>query len=106
MSRALGGAYRVYLFADYGGTLVPHVDGPEAVPTDELLKRLEQLSQVESFSVYILSGKSVDELDGILGLADVGLIGLSGFEIRKPGGETSHPVDVGVTGRLLPNIEL
>jgi trehalose 6-phosphate phosphatase len=106
LSRALGGAYRVYLFADYGGTLVPHVDGPDATPTDELLKRLEQLSHVESFSVYVLSRRSVDELDGILGLADIGLIGLSGFEIRKPGGETTHPVDIGSTGRLLQHIEL
>ncbi|MFH1501774.1 MAG: trehalose-phosphatase [Candidatus Eisenbacteria bacterium] len=106
LSRALGGAYRVFLFADYGGTLVPHGDGDDPCPTDDLLRRLEQLSHVESFSLYVSSGRPIAELDELLGLDDVGLIGQSGFEIRKPGGETTHPVDVGGVGQLLQHIEL
>ncbi len=106
LSRALGGAFRVFLFADYGGTLVPNGPGSDHKPTPELKKRLEQLSQVESFSIFILSGRTIEELDGLLGLEDVGLIGQGGFEIRKPGGTTVYPVDAGAVVGLLSHVEL
>lgn len=106
LSRALGGAYRVFLFADYGGTLVPNDAGSLVGPPPELLKRLEQLSQVESFSVFVLSGRTVNELDGLLHLEDIGLIGQGGFEIRKPGGNTVHPVDIASVSSLLQHLEL
>jgi trehalose 6-phosphate phosphatase len=106
LSRALGDAYRVFLFIDYDGTLVPQWDGVEAEPSPSLLGKLEQLSHVESFSVYVMSGRTIHELDGLLGLEDVGLIGQSGFEIRRPGGETTYPVDAGDVRDLLQRIEL
>ncbi len=106
LSRALGGAFRVFLFADYGGTLVPNGPNSDHRPTPELVKRLEQLSQVESFSIFVLSGRTIEELDGLLGLQDIGLIGQGGFEIRKPGGRTVHPVDAGAVGGLLSHLEL
>jgi trehalose 6-phosphate phosphatase len=106
LSRALGNAYRIFLFADYGGTLVPNGVFPEAEPSPLLLKRLDRLSGVESFSIFVMSGKTVGELDAALGLADVGLIGQSGFEIRKPRGEIVHPVDVGSANELLHRLEL
>ena len=106
LSRALGGAYRIFLFADYGGTLVPRGTSPDTEPPSFLLKRLEKLSHVDAFSVFVLSARTVDELDGMFGLDGVGLIGQGGFEIRKPGGETSYPVDAGTTGSLLHHLEL
>lgn len=106
LSRALGSAFRVFLFADYGGTLVPNGVEPRPEPSPDLLQRLEQLSQVESFSIFVLSGRTIEDLDGLLGLEDIGLIGQGGFEIRKPGGKTIHPVDMGSVGGLLQHIEL
>lgn len=110
LSRALGRAYRVYIFADYGGTLVPSEDGndadPNARPPEDLLRRLEQLAQVSCFSIYVLSGRPMTELDELVGVEGVGLIGQGGFEIRKPGGEIVRPVDVGEVGPLLQHIEL
>jgi trehalose-phosphatase len=106
LSRALGDAYRVFLFADYDGTLMPHGGSRDARPPATLLRRLDQLSHVEAFSIFVMSGRTIEELDGLLGLDDVGLIGQRGFEIRKPGGETTHPVELGEAGGLLQRIEL
>ena len=105
MARALGEARQVLLFADYGGTLVPNSRDPEARPEPELLSRLDQLSRVDSFSVYVVSGRTVKELDGLLGLDGLGLIGQRGFEIRKADGPIVHPVEPGSASRLLERLE-
>ncbi|MBD3348069.1 MAG: trehalose-phosphatase [Candidatus Eisenbacteria bacterium] len=106
LSRALGGAYRIFLFADYGGTLVPNGTESDVAPPSLLLSRLEKLAGVDSVSLFVMSGKTVDDLDASLGLDGVGLIGQGGYEIRKPGGETVCPVNVGSARRLLHRLEL
>jgi len=106
LSRALGSAYRIFVFSDYGGTLVPETSSGCEEPSSPLLSRLEKLSNVDSFSIFVMSGKTVEELDGALGLDGIGLVGQSGFEIRKPGGEILHPVDVGTARGLLQRLEL
>jgi len=106
LSRALGEARRVFLFVDYGGTLVSGLPGSRTRPTPEVLRRLAQLSRVESFSVFVVSGRTVDELDELLGVEGVGLVGQRGFEIRRADGPTVHPVDPDVVGGLLHHLEL
>ncbi len=106
VSRALGSAANVYLFLDYGGTLVPVGAGPDTRPEPEVLRKIEQLSDVESFSTFVLSGRTVDELDGLLGIPGVGLVGQRGFEIRRVNEPTVHPVDPGLAGNLIHHLEL
>jgi trehalose 6-phosphate phosphatase len=106
LARALGSAASVYLFLDYGGTLVPVGGGRDARPDPEVLKKIEQISDVESFSTYVLSGRTVDQLDALLGVPNVGLVGQRGFEIRRVNEPTTHPVDPGLAGTLIHHLEL
>jgi trehalose-phosphatase len=106
LSRALGEAEHVFLFVDYGGTLVPAQAAPVVRPTGALRRRLEQLVDVDSFSVFVMSGRTVEELDALLGIDRIGLVGLRGLEIRKGDGPTRYPVSPGTAGNLLQRIEL
>jgi trehalose 6-phosphate phosphatase len=106
LARALGSAATVYLFLDYGGTLVPVGAGPDARPEPEVLRKIEQISEVESFSTFVVSGRTVDELDRLLGIPNVGLVGQQGFEIRRVDEPTVHPVDAGLAGNLIHHLEL
>jgi len=106
LARALGAATNVYLFLDYGGTLVPQGAGAGARPERAVLRRIEQISEVESFSTFVVSGRTVDELDDLVGIPGVGLVGQRGFEIRRVDEPTVHPVDLGTVGNLIHHIEL
>ncbi len=106
LARALGGAREVYLFIDYGGTLVP---GPAAVgtrPDPAVMRRIEQLCRVESCSVFVVSGRTVQELETTLRVPNLGFVGQRGFEIKWPDGPMVHPVDPGKAGSLIEHIEL
>jgi trehalose 6-phosphate phosphatase len=106
LARALGAAAEVYLFIDYGGTLVSAPNGGDGVPSESLKTKLEQLGNEDSFSVFVLSGRTVDELDALLGVDNIGLIGQRGFEIRRPYSETEYPVDPDLKGDLINHLEL
>jgi trehalose 6-phosphate phosphatase len=106
LARALGSAANVYLFLDYGGTLVPAGAGPGARPEPEVLRKIEQISEVESFTTFVLSGRTVDELHGLLGIPNVGLVGQRGFEIRRVDEPTVYPVEPGLAGNLIHHLEL
>jgi trehalose-phosphatase len=106
LARALGAAQEVFLFLDYGGTLVSGVPGEVCHPAPGVLAKLEQLGNEEAFSVYVLSGRTVNELDSLLGVENIGLIGQRGFEIRHEYSETEYPVDPEFLGGLIHHLEL
>jgi trehalose-phosphatase len=106
LSRALGAADRVYLFLDYGGTLVAGAPDASARPTPEVIEKLEQLAQVDSFSVFVLSGRTVADLEELLGVRGIGLVGQRGFEIRKANGPTVHSMDPTAARSLIGHLEL
>jgi len=90
LARALGAATEVYLFLDYGGTLAPGVPGELLRPESGVLTKLEQLGNEEAFSVFVLSGRTINELDRTLGVENIGMIGQRGFEIRRAYEETEY----------------
>ena len=106
LAHALGAAAEVFLFLDYGGTLAPGAPGEMLHPEPGVLAKLEQLGKEETFSVYVLSGRTVDELDTLLGVENIGLIGQRGFEIRREHSETEYPVDPESLGGLIHHLEL
>ncbi|MCD4691029.1 trehalose-phosphatase [bacterium] len=106
LSRALGAAGDVYLFLDYDGTLVSGPRGAALTPRGSVLRRLVQLSEVESFSVYIMSGRSVEELQHLVGVPSIGYIGQRGFEIATPGRPVVYPVDGEAAALVLHHVEL
>jgi trehalose-phosphatase len=106
LARALGGAGRVFLFLDYDGTLVPGTPEPGLRPASHVRRRLEQLCKVRSFSVFVVSGRTVAELDELLEVPGLGLIGQRGFEIRVPGRPIVYPVSGDTTDELVQRLEL
>ncbi|MBN2564168.1 MAG: trehalose-phosphatase [Candidatus Eisenbacteria bacterium] len=106
LARALGSAAEVYLFLDYGGTLVSGAPGSDATPDEGVRAKLEQLGNEDSFSVFVLSGRTVGELDALLGVDNIGLIGQRGFEIRRAYSETEYPVDPELQGDIINHLEL
>jgi trehalose 6-phosphate phosphatase len=106
LARALGAARDVYLFLDYGGTLAPGIPGETIHPEPGVLAKLEQLGNEDSFSVFVLSGRTVEELDSLLGIDNIGLIGQRGFEIRHEYSDIEHPVSPESLGGLIHHLEL
>ncbi len=106
LSRALGAASRVYLFLDYDGTLVSGPRGEPLRPQSSVLRRLTQLGDVESFSVFIISGRPVEELRRLVGIPTLGYIGQRGFEISLPGRPVEHPVEGETAAAVLHHAEL
>lgn len=73
------------LFLDFDGTLAELIDDPHAVSADSELRRiLGALAQAMPGRVAIVSGRSIEQLDGILGHAAHGLAlaGSHGAELR------------------------
>jgi trehalose 6-phosphate phosphatase len=106
LARALGFACQVFLFVDYGGTLSAGDASDHQRPNDDVLLRLEQLAGEPSFSVFVLSGRTVGELGALVGLEDVGLIGQRGLEIRRAHAEIEYPSDASSLESLIDHLEL
>lgn len=105
VARALGLASSVFLFLDYGGTLVPAGRGSPG-PSVELVRCLSGLCDSTSMSVYVVSSRSADELRSALDVRGLNLIAQGGFEIQRWGEQTTYPVDPGPAGPLLERLEL
>ncbi|MEO7364120.1 MAG: trehalose-phosphatase, partial [Candidatus Saccharimonadales bacterium] len=74
------------LFLDYDGVLRNIIDDPDAAkPSQSLLDLLESLNSDSRTDVYVLSGRSRDDLSSFLGDVGVGLVAEHGAFIREPG---------------------
>lgn len=76
------------LFLDLDGTLLDLVDDPESVRADEyLLELLQKLSQKLHGRLAIISGRSIEQIDRIIGpmAAELALSGSHGCEHRWHG---------------------
>ncbi|MFQ5910435.1 MAG: bifunctional alpha,alpha-trehalose-phosphate synthase (UDP-forming)/trehalose-phosphatase [Thermoplasmata archaeon] len=77
---------RRLLLLDYDGTLVPFTDEPEAaVPDDDLLGILEDLSRDERNEIVIVSGRERKALEKWLGDLNAGLVAEHGAWLREQG---------------------
>lgn len=82
------------LFLDFDGTLVELADRPDGVSVDAgLATLLERVSARQGGCVAIVSGRSVAQLDGMLGpaAAHLALVGSHGAEVRPAGGDVMAP---------------
>jgi trehalose 6-phosphate phosphatase len=82
------------LFLDFDGTLVELAERPEAVAVDAALAGLlDRLAERLEGRVVLVSGRSIQQLDGFLegiGVA-IGLVGSHGAETRLAGGAIVRP---------------
>lgn len=75
------------ILLDYDGTLVPIVEKPEkAIPDDELLNLLEQLSREPRNEIVIISGRDKRTLEKWLSHLNVGLVAEHGVWIKEKRG--------------------
>jgi trehalose 6-phosphate phosphatase len=82
---------RSSLFLDFDGTLTPIVDRPDAVVVDEQLRTLlRTLADARPGRVAVVSGRSVAQLDDMLGPVAhaLALAGSHGAELRMAGAGT------------------
>ncbi|MHB8172669.1 MAG: trehalose-phosphatase [Thermincolia bacterium] len=84
----LQGFGRIFLFLDYDGTLVPIAPTPQqAVPSLKTLRLLENLSSAKTLRVAVVSGRTLEELETLLPVSGLILVGVHGAEVKIP---TSH----------------
>lgn len=89
---AVSAAAHVLLLSDYDGTLTPIVSRPsEAILSAEVRGKLEALGRKPNYSVGVISGRSLSELKGMVGIAGIYYAGNHGLEIKGPGLKFIHP---------------
>ena len=85
-SSAARAASHILLLSDYDGTLTPIVGRPdEAVLSPEVRKILGALAEKPGFSVGIVSGRSLAEIEAMVGIEGIYYAGNHGLEIEGPG---------------------
>jgi trehalose 6-phosphate phosphatase len=85
-------APHILLLADYDGTLTPIVSRPEdAVLSASVREILTSLSQKKSFSVGVISGRSIEEIKRLVQIKDIYYSGNHGLEIDGPALEYRNP---------------
>ncbi|MFA5148546.1 MAG: trehalose-phosphatase [Candidatus Omnitrophota bacterium] len=76
---------RVVLFLDYDGTLAPIADTPDkAVISKEAKGLLRELSKKRGCRLAVISGRSLKDIKGVVGLKDIIYSGNHGLEIDGP----------------------
>ena len=91
VSQLLRQAGRVLLLFDYDGTLTPIADRPDlAVLAPETQELLAGLSRDERFVLGIISGRSLDDVRGRVGVGGLVYAGNHGLEIQGPGLDFTH----------------
>lgn len=77
-------ALKRIILLDYDGTLMPLQKFPsQAVPSDEIIYLLEEITKDPMNDVYIISGRDADTLHKWLGKLEIGLIAEHGARARK-----------------------
>lgn len=83
----------ILLLSDYDGTLTPIVSRPdEAILSTEVREKLHALAEKPSFSIGIISGRSLSEIKTMVGIEGIYYAGNHGFEIEGPGLRFVSPV--------------
>jgi trehalose 6-phosphate phosphatase len=77
------------LFLDVDGTLLELADSPGGVAVDEgLLPLLDRLREAAQGAVALVSGRTIENLDHLLGVSHLPVAGLHGCERRDASGST------------------
>ena len=85
-------AAHVLLLSDYDGTLTPIVGRPQdAILPPEVREKLGALAKRRSFSIGIISGRSLSAVKALVGLEGIYYAGNHGLEIAGPGLKFVHP---------------
>lgn len=85
----------IYLFLDYDGTLAPIARTPAGAAMPDVLKdALSRLSKAGDVKIAVVSGRSLKDIKGRIGLKNIVYVGNHGFEIEGPKMRFESPVSV------------
>ena len=77
------------LFLDYDGTLVSFKDKPDEVVTSKEVETvLEKLVQNPKFTVFIISGRTLNEIKSLLAIEGLSFAALHGLQIELSNGKS------------------
>ena len=86
-------ATHILFLSDYDGTLTPIAGRPEeAVLSPEVREKLHALAERPEFSVGIVSGRSLSEVEALVGIKELYYAGNHGLEIEGPGLQYINPI--------------
>jgi len=105
----LTNAPAAFLALDYDGTLAPfQIDRMRAFPLSGISRLLERINTKTRGGLAIVSGRAIAEIETLLPLANLTLIGAHGFEIKRPGAEIirREPKPIQAQGLALARIRL
>jgi trehalose-phosphatase len=86
LSSEIIAASHILLLSDYDGTLTPIVGRPEeALLTSNVREQLSALAAKPAFNVGIISGRSLSEIQALVGVSGIYYAGNHGLEIEGPG---------------------
>ncbi len=82
------------LMLDYDGTLAPFsTDRGQALPPARTRALLERLAAARGTTLAVVSGRPMEQLEGLVGALPVTLVGEHGWDLRDPrGGHIEHPL--------------
>ncbi|MFO8010847.1 MAG: trehalose-phosphatase [Dehalococcoidia bacterium] len=86
------------IFLDYDGTLTPIVERPEDATLPEKTRGIIE-SLAEHYTVAVISGRDLGDVQSMVGISDIVYAGSHGFDIAGPGGEYSEKQ---IGNRFLP----
>lgn len=85
IARLLGRAKGILLLSDFDGTLTPIVDRPEqAILPPETRVRLRRLAAQPGFTLGVISGRALADLEERVGVSGIVYAGNHGLEIEGP----------------------
>jgi trehalose 6-phosphate phosphatase len=84
---------RLWLFLDYDGTLAEFAPTPEeAIPNQDVINLVAQLSRHPRIRVTLISGRALDQLEKLIPLNGITLAGAYGIAIKKDTGKYIYRV--------------
>jgi trehalose-phosphatase len=86
-------AKHILLLSDFDGTLAPIVERPElAKPSENMRELLKALARQRRFTVGIVSGRALKDLQSRVGITGIIYAGNHGLEIEGPGLSFVYPL--------------
>lgn len=91
----------LYLFLDYDGTLAPIVRDPAKASLSRAMRgRLEALLSAGRCRIAVISGRALEDIRRLVGIAGIAYGGNHGLEVEGPEGTFRYPVPEGARRAL------
>jgi trehalose-phosphatase len=99
----IGAAEHLFCFLDYDGTLAALAPTPdEAFPVPGTIELLTRLAAAPRTQVAIITGRTIENVRGLLDVPNAYYVGIHGIELRRPDGTSDLAGGLGLVWSFLP----